>query len=71
VKITFPRDSEDTGSDEGKGTRRKALKFDEVLIRGGKKSVSGAKAEILEVWRKVHRVRRSDNSHHVTRQRSP
>jgi hypothetical protein len=50
VKITFPRDPEDTGPDEGKGTRREALKPDEVLIKGGKKGVSGAKAEILEVW---------------------
>jgi predicted PilT family ATPase len=51
VKITFPRDSEDIGSDEGKAARREALKPDEVLLRGGKKGVSGAKAEILEVWR--------------------
>lgn len=56
VKITFPRDSEDTGPDEGKGTRRETLKSDEVLIKGGKKGVSGAKAEILEVWQEFHSV---------------
>lgn len=39
VKITFPRDKEGSSSDQ---------KSDEVLIRGGKKGVASAKAELLE-----------------------
>lgn len=51
VKITFPRETaEENGSEDAKGGRpREALKSDEVLIKGGKKGVAGAKAEILEV----------------------
>jgi predicted PilT family ATPase len=42
VKITFPRDTKD-------GAEQKAnQKPDEVVIRGGKKGVAGAKAELLE-----------------------
>lgn len=48
VKITFARDSDDSAADEGKNGRREVLKPDEVLIKGGKKGVAGAKAEILE-----------------------
>ncbi len=44
VKITFPRDKE---SDQQKD--RQPQKPDEILIRGGKKSVASAKAELLEV----------------------
>ncbi|EMD37873.1 hypothetical protein CERSUDRAFT_114510 [Gelatoporia subvermispora B] len=43
VKITFPRESE---SAEGK--TREPLKSDEVLIRGGRKGVASAKAELLD-----------------------
>jgi polyribonucleotide nucleotidyltransferase len=39
VKITFPRDGDDAKSN---------LKPDEVQVRGGKKGVAGAKAELLE-----------------------
>ena len=42
VKITFPRDS----TEENKN---KDLKPDEVLIKGGKKGVAAAKAELLDV----------------------
>lgn len=53
VKITFPRetrDNDDTGSDEAKFARpRESLKPDEVLLKGGKKGVASAKAEIMEV----------------------
>lgn len=47
VKITFPRDSDNY--EDAKGGRREPLKSDEVLIKGGKKGVAGAKAEIIEV----------------------
>ena len=43
MKITFPRHS----SEEGK--TREQLKADEVLVKGGKKGVAGAKSELLEV----------------------
>ncbi|KIJ49616.1 hypothetical protein M422DRAFT_205079 [Sphaerobolus stellatus SS14] len=43
VKITFPRSE---GGDEGK--TRENLKSDEVLVKGGKKGVAGAKAEIMD-----------------------
>ncbi|KAF8520456.1 hypothetical protein BU17DRAFT_46843 [Hysterangium stoloniferum] len=45
VKITFPRESDENA--EG-GKTRENLKFDEVLVKGGKKGVAGAKAEILD-----------------------
>ncbi|KAJ7217831.1 hypothetical protein GGX14DRAFT_598163 [Mycena pura] len=44
VKITFPRQS----AENGEGKTREALKSDEVLIKGGKKGVAGAKSELLE-----------------------
>jgi hypothetical protein len=40
VKLSFPRDNKDGTS---------ASKPDEVTIRGGKKGVASAKAELLEV----------------------
>ncbi|KAI0266791.1 hypothetical protein BC834DRAFT_935068 [Gloeopeniophorella convolvens] len=44
VKITFPRESP-----EGQeGRTREHLKADEVFIKGGRKGVAGAKAELLE-----------------------
>jgi len=46
VKITFPRQS----SDNGEGKTREQLKPDEVLVKGGRKGVAGAKSELLEVW---------------------
>lgn len=45
VKITFPRDS----GENGESKTREALKSDEVLIKGGKKGVASAKAELLDV----------------------
>ncbi|KAF8578707.1 SCP160 protein [Ramaria rubella] len=45
VKITFPRDS-DEHAEAGKS--RENLKTDEVLVKGGKKGVAGAKAEIMD-----------------------
>ena len=45
VKITFPRDS----AENGEGKTREHLKPDEVLIKGGKKGVAGAKSELVEV----------------------
>ncbi|KAF7315462.1 hypothetical protein MIND_00061100 [Mycena indigotica] len=44
VKITFPRQS----AENGEGKTREALKSDEVLVKGGKKGVAGAKSELLE-----------------------
>ncbi|KAK7472678.1 hypothetical protein VKT23_000791 [Stygiomarasmius scandens] len=44
VKITFPRQS----SDNGEGKTREQLKPDEVLVKGGRKGVAGAKSELLE-----------------------
>jgi hypothetical protein len=44
VKITFPREGHD-GDNKG----RESLKADEVLVKGGKKGVAGAKSELLEV----------------------
>ncbi|KAF6760130.1 SCP160 protein [Ephemerocybe angulata] len=44
VKITFPRHS----SDSGEPKTREQLKSDEVLVKGGKKGVAGAKSELLE-----------------------
>jgi predicted PilT family ATPase len=44
VKITFPRHGE-----SGEGRTREPLKNDEVLIKGGKKGVAQAKAELLDV----------------------
>lgn len=41
VKIYFPRDS-----DHGKG---RELRENEVLVKGGRKGVAAAKAELLEV----------------------
>lgn len=43
VKITFPRQSADHGD-----KTREQLKPDEVLVKGGKKGVAGAKAELIE-----------------------
>jgi hypothetical protein len=45
VKITFPRQS----ADSAEGRTREQLKPDEVLIKGGKKGVAGAKSELLDV----------------------
>ncbi|KAG6920287.1 hypothetical protein DXG01_005056 [Tephrocybe rancida] len=44
VKITFPRHT----AENGEGKTREALKADEVLIKGGKKGVAGAKAELVD-----------------------
>ncbi|KAG5638880.1 hypothetical protein H0H81_009183 [Sphagnurus paluster] len=44
VKITFPRQS----AENGEGKTREQLKPDEVLIKGGKKGVAGAKSELLD-----------------------
>ncbi|KAJ3910340.1 hypothetical protein F5879DRAFT_930069 [Lentinula edodes] len=44
VKITFPRQT----AENGEGKTREQLKPDEVLIKGGKKGVAGAKAELLD-----------------------
>ena len=44
VKITFPRGS----TENGEGKTREQLKSDEVLVKGGKKGVSGAKSELME-----------------------
>jgi hypothetical protein len=44
VKITFPRQS----PEGGEGKTREQLKPDEVLVKGGKKGVAAAKAELLE-----------------------
>jgi polyribonucleotide nucleotidyltransferase len=44
VKITFPRQS----AENGEGRTREQLKSDEVLIKGGKKGVAGAKSELLD-----------------------
>jgi hypothetical protein len=44
VKITFPRQGEN-----GETRTREPLKNDEVLIKGGRKGVAGAKADLLEV----------------------
>jgi len=45
VKITFPRDTDEHM--EASKTRDN-LKIDEVLVKGGKKGVAGAKAEIMD-----------------------
>jgi predicted PilT family ATPase len=45
VKITFPREA----AENGEGKTRESLKPDEVLIKGGKKGVAGAKSEIVDV----------------------
>lgn len=45
MKITFPRHSS-----EGDGKTREQLKADEVLVKGGKKGVAGAKSELVEVF---------------------
>ncbi|KAK7687010.1 hypothetical protein QCA50_009509 [Cerrena zonata] len=44
VKITFPRES----AENGEGKTRESLKPDEVLVKGGKKGVAGAKAELID-----------------------
>ncbi|KAF8160830.1 SCP160 protein [Crassisporium funariophilum] len=44
VKITFPRQN----SESGESKTREQLKPDEVLVKGGKKGVAGAKSELLE-----------------------
>ena len=44
VKITFPREAT-----EWEGKTRETLSPDEVLVKGGKKGVAGAKAELLDV----------------------
>ena len=43
VKITFPRQNANA-----EGKTREQLKADEVLVKGGRKGVMGAKAELLE-----------------------
>lgn len=45
VKIFFPRDKDGEGDNKG----REALKPNEVLLKGGRKGVAAARAEILEV----------------------
>ena len=72
VKITFPRES----SADGEGKTREVLKADEVLVKGGRKGVAGAKQELMEVSRycnyiTVHlpvipgsRIREGDEQHH-------
>jgi polyribonucleotide nucleotidyltransferase len=45
VKITFPRGG---SSEHAEGRSRDHLKPDEVLVKGGKKGVAGAKSELLE-----------------------
>lgn len=45
VKITFPRESPDNSENKAK----EAVKADEVVVKGGKKGVAGAKNELLEV----------------------
>ncbi|TFY81350.1 hypothetical protein EWM64_g2661 [Hericium alpestre] len=44
VKITFPRESAETGE----GRTREHLGKDEVLVKGGRKGVAGAKSELLD-----------------------
>jgi len=44
VKITFPREAGEWGS-----KTREPLTSDEVLVKGGKKGVAGARAELLDV----------------------
>ncbi|KAF9051139.1 hypothetical protein BDZ89DRAFT_1088665 [Hymenopellis radicata] len=44
VKITFPRQI----SENGEAKTREQLKSDEVLVKGGKKGVAGAKSELLD-----------------------
>lgn len=44
VKITFPRDS----TENGESKTREHIKTDEVLLKGGKKGVAGAKSELLD-----------------------
>jgi predicted PilT family ATPase len=44
VKITFPRDAS-----SGETRTRETLKADEVLIKGGRKGVANAKAELVDV----------------------
>ncbi|KAG6885973.1 hypothetical protein C0993_006900 [Termitomyces sp. T159_Od127] len=46
VKITFPRHA----ADNGEGKTRESIKADEVLIKGGKTGVAGAKSELLEAF---------------------
>ena len=45
VKITFPREA----TDNGEGKTRESLSKDEVLLKGGKKGVAGAKSELMDV----------------------
>ncbi|CAK5265692.1 unnamed protein product [Mycena citricolor] len=45
VKITFPRQA-----DNAEGKTRESLKSDEVLVKGGKKGVAQAKAELMEAY---------------------
>jgi polyribonucleotide nucleotidyltransferase len=44
VKIIFPRQT----AENGEGKTREQLKLDEVLVKGGKKGVAGAKSELLD-----------------------
>ncbi|KAG2146037.1 uncharacterized protein EDB93DRAFT_1287176 [Suillus bovinus] len=44
VRITFPRSS----GENGEGKTREQLKPDEVLIKGGRRGVAGAKSELLD-----------------------
>jgi hypothetical protein len=46
VKITFPRHG---GFGDNEGRTREPLKADEVLVKGGRKGVAGAKSELIEV----------------------
>lgn len=50
VKITFPRGSAENGEvKNGDAKNREQVKQDEVLVKGPRKGVSQAKAELLEV----------------------
>lgn len=44
-QITFPRET----AESGEGRTREHLKADEVLVKGGRKGVAGAKSELMDV----------------------
>ena len=58
VKITFPREAT-----ESEGRTRESLTSDEVLVKGGKKGVAGAKSELLDVSSSHLPDRGSTNGH--------
>ncbi|KAL0956379.1 hypothetical protein HGRIS_002526 [Hohenbuehelia grisea] len=57
VKITFPRQ----GTDGGEAKTREQLKPDEVLVKGGRKGVAGAKSELMDA------LEFEKESNHVTK----